>query len=416
MRRRRHRRSGYEETLASANALPFVSETAYVHRSGGTPKVLFEAENVRCRPMPVFPAPEPGFYDFGDTGYAFPAVTLTTLRDVLVRGRSNLLTARDAILGHDLLDLATDVPAEEFEGRLRLLEVEGLAQWAAGDPFNVDYLPEAAAFTDGAAWNYAHWMTEVLPRAAAFLGANLHVGIPLIVDVDLHPNLMRSIELLAPPDTPIYRLGRDHLVRVGVLHNVSPTAYARYKPRGQTRSAIAHGVFSTRALSRMVDDVRAAANVGAEPGDRPKLFLHRSSSLRQLVNQADVEQALVARGFTVVETERLTFDEQVALFSRARMVVGGTGAAIANLLFCRPDCPVVTLVPRTSEVGYWYWRNIAAATGAPVVSVTGELQRLADAPSNRLLGDGPYRIETADLLDALAATERLCPPDASARG
>lgn len=392
--------------MTSAITLPFVSEAAYVHGAGARRTVLFEAETVACTPMRVFPEPEPGHYDFEDTGYAFPAVTLTTLNDVVVRGRSNLLTAPDAVLRHDLLDLETDVPAEEFEGRLHLLD-GCAAAWAPCDPFKVDYLARGAAFTDAAAWNYAHWMSEVLPRVAAFLGSEEQAGAPLILDADLHPNLMRSIERLAGPERPIYRLGRDHLVRVGVLHNVSPTGYARYKPRGQTRSAIGHGVFSTRALSRMVEAVRGAGDAGAEPGDRVKLYLHRGSSLRRLVNQAEIEQALTARGFAVVEPEGLTFDDQVALFTRARIVVGGAGAAITNLLFCRPDCPVITLVPRTADTGYWYWRNMAAAVGVRVMSATGEAAEAEDSPANGLVGDQPYRVDVRDVLDAVAEAEAM---------
>ena len=91
-------------------------------------------------------------------------------------------------------------------------------------------------------------------------------------------------------------------------------------------------------------------------------------------NAQEIEDRLVACGFDVVEPEKLTFAGQVALFSSAAVVVGATGAAFANLVFCRPDCRVVILIAELEGTSYYYWQNIASACGGRVCYVLGQIE------------------------------------------
>lgn len=392
--------------MASPLTLPFLSEAEYARRGGADRQALLGAERVQDGPATMFPASD--FYDLSPARYDFPAVTLTTLRDVLVRGRSNVLTAPDAIVRHDLVDLRADVTPEEVFARLKLSDRQRAAAWTETDPFNVGYLPEAAAFTDAASFNYAHWMTEVLPRLTAFVRHGGRPGIPLIVDADLHPNLMRSIALAAGPDLTLHVLPRDELLRVGVLHNVSPTGYAPFSLREQSEVAFSHGRFGPRALAETIGELRRGMASPAAGEARPRLFIRRKTKLRRLVNEDDIEAALVARGFVAMEPERLSLEEQIAAFSNAGMVVGATGAAITNVMFCRPDCPTLVLMPRFRLTAYWYWRRIAAAAGAgPVVHVSGEQIDPMDDPFHPLALHQDFRVEVKDVLDAVDAADAL---------
>jgi len=391
--------------MAAYLSLPFMTEAAYARRSRPLQRVLYEAQRVEAPPPLVFPEPEPDFCDLGALQYDFPAVTLTTLRDVAVRGRSNILTPPDAIVRHGLMDPRVDLPAEEFYSRLFPAEGYGSAAWQPADPFEVGYLPEAAVFTDSTSFNYAHWLTEVLPRISAFTADGEHAGVPLIVDADLHPNIVRSIGLVTGPDVTLHRLAPDELVRVGVLRNVSPTGYAPFKLRASART-FSHGRFSPQALRAMVAKLRAAVPA-AETG-RPKLFIRRRGTVRHLVNEAEIEEVLAAKGFLTIEPERLSLEEQIAAYSGAGMVVGATGAAVANLVYCQADCPTVVIMPKFRELAYWYWRRIAAAAGAgPVIYVNGEQVAPLDNPYHPLAAHQDFRVEAKDVLEAVDAADAL---------
>jgi capsular polysaccharide biosynthesis protein len=319
-----------------------------------------------------------------------------------------VLTPPDAVVRHDLYDPRTDILPEEFYKRLKPTAAHDEAAWIVADPFSVDYLPEAAVFTDASGFNYAHWLTEVLPRMVAFARHGGRPGVPLIIDDNLHPNLMASITLALGADVTLHLVRPEGSVRVGVLHNVSPAGYAPFALRPQTELPVSHGVFSPSALRDMVGALRAAvaAPTGSEP--RAKLFVRRRTKLRRLVNEEEIEAALVARGFAPVEPERLSLEEQIVAFSNAAMVVGATGAAITNVMFCRPDCPTLVLMPRIREAVYWYWRRIAAAAGAgPVVHVSGPQVDPMDDPFHPLALHQDFRVEVRDVLDAVDAAEAL---------
>jgi len=394
--------------MAEPQVLPYVTEGDYARAAGAPRQVLWPSGTLEGPPPLMFPRPPADFYDDEPLRLDFPAVTHAVLRDIVVRGRSNMLTAADAILRHDLVDPETDLPAEAFYGRLRPAAGDAAAEWEPFDPFNVDYLPEAAAFTDPASFNYAHWMTETLPRIAAFMQVRGAAHVPLVVDGDLHPNMLRSIAMAAGPQAPVYRLAPNRLVRVGRLHSISPTGYAPFKLRpGATRRAT-HGVFAPGPLRDTVQRLRRAA--GAEPSAAggPRLLVRRSADLRRIVNQADIDDALLARGFEVIDPGAMSLDEQVRAYSAASMVVGGTGAAITNLIFAPPRCPTIVMMPKLPVTAHWYWRRIAAAAGAgPVLHVIGDLTEPLLDPLDPQAAHRDFRITVEDVLDAVAAGEAL---------
>jgi hypothetical protein len=78
------------------------------------------------------------------------------------------------------------------------------------------------------------------------------------------------------------------------------------------------------------------------PARGRKLYLSRSGARRRRVIEEDrLVEALVERGFEVVRPETLTLAETAQVMSEAEVVVAPHGAALANLVFCRPPCRVV---------------------------------------------------------------------------
>lgn len=394
--------------MDEVTGLPLAEVKAYAAHAGLRSRRIYPAKRMEHGALAVVPTSEAAYFDAAPMSYDFPEVTLTPLRNVVARGRSNILTTDDAILVHELLDFARDMPPEYFYGRLGLTDDRRNAAWKTYDPSKAHRVPEAAVFTDGTAPNYAHWLTEVLPRIAAFVQDRAFARTPLILDLDLHENIRRSLDLLAP-DQAVYRLRPDDLARVGVLHHVSVTGYVPFAPQPrEDLSGFCHGYFSAQALRRMVKQLRRAVNPPA--GSRHKLFVRRTSTSRRLLNEAAIEEALVARGFKAIEPNEMSIEEQVAEFSRAQIVVGATGAAIANLIFAQPDCPIVVLMPHFRHLPYRYWSNMAVAAGAgPVVHVVGPQETVLPDPWSLLAPHQDFTVEVKDVLDGVDAAMALRP-------
>ncbi|ALN74592.1 DUF563 domain-containing protein [Aureimonas sp. AU20] len=118
-----------------------------------------------------------------------------------------------------------------------------------------------------------------------------------------------------------------------------------------------------------------------------RVFLSRLSRTRKggayrgLLNEEELIDALVPLGFTVVEPEHLSFAEQVALFAKARVVVGLGGAAMFNTVFCQPETQVVTI--ESTGVFLDAHTNLFSSLGLAYGVVIGEEDRTDPRPSQR---------------------------------
>ncbi len=353
---------------------------------------IFPACLVQVEPPPAFPPSSRNVVGAPPRSYVFPRVVLSEWSDVEVVGRSNLLRANNALIHHDLFRPSHDYTSEELHGRLHIDPYNGRAwcpRQAAAREFE-----RAALFTDAIAPNYAHWLTEVVPRLHAYGLAGAGAKSVVLLDAGLHPNLLHSARLMLPADAAIAELAVGEVVRVHELQAVSPTGYIPFEPRPGVRHGHSHGVFSAPALLSMREHL--AQRLGQAPAGLPRrILLRRNSSYRAMRNEEELQERLAPFGFVPVYPERLSFAEQFHLFSGAELVVGATGAAMANLLFCPPQARIVICLSAHPDHSFGYWQNIAAAVGNRVSYVLGEIagQRGAGVHAD-------FRVEPNDVMIA----------------
>lgn len=87
----------------------------------------------------------------------------------------------------------------------------------------------------------------------------------------------------------------------------------------------------------------------------------RKNPNRKFVSEEALETLLSSEGFEVAYLEMLSVDQQIELFSSADIVAGSTGAAFANVIYCKPGALVVEVQPRRME-NLWV-RNLCALCG-----------------------------------------------------
>lgn len=341
---------------------PIVKLQDYVSESRYPSIKVFDSERVETPPPIVAPTEDQACLVSPHDHYEFPAIYVSQLADAMISGGSNLVLFKNSVVCHDLYDFERDYTSEELYGRhlidckkkrIRLLKCD-----AAPEKFD-----EAAAFVDACAPNYAHWLTEVLPRIVAFCSLEKFAKVPIIVNDGLHRNIMESLVLAVGCDRTIITLPVGKSILVGVAYISSVAGYVPFERRNKRLDGHSHGLFSPAAFSEMrrilVDALKAMPS-----SDWPKkIYLRRNSGVRKVLNSPEIERTLVAQGYAVIEPEKLTFTQQVQLFSRAEAVVASSGAAVANIIFCPPGTRITILIGRFPDTSYWYWQNIAAASG-----------------------------------------------------
>ncbi len=70
---------------------------------------------------------------------------------------------------------------------------------------------------------------------------------------------------------------------------------------------------------------------------REKIYVDRTrDSLRPLVNSNQLKRSLDALGFTVILPGEMLLHDQIRTFSNAKVIVATSGAALINLIYCKP--------------------------------------------------------------------------------
>ena len=339
---------------------------------------LIGPQAVRSPQPAMFPAEDSAFLGGSSYDYEFPAVNISVIADAVVFGRSNMVSAGGALLHHDLYQFTHDYTSEELHGKLRILPRDALVKhYELLSPQT--HHRQAALFMDSCSSNYAHWLTEVLPRINAFyngLGESGHGAgnraLPLLLDAGLHINIQSSLMAIVGGAAQLVWVPNGTQIRVGQLTVTSPTGYVPFDRRSSTLSDYNQGKFSPRALAALREQLTTALPPSQHPTPK-KVFLRRNSKARSMVNADAIEARLVDEGFDVVSTELLSFAEQFHLFSGAEVVVGATGAAFANLIFCKPTTKIVICIAKFEDTSYGYWQNLACASGNEVTYALGKI-------------------------------------------
>ena len=293
----------------------------------------FETPTMALRPPPVIElAPMPGFirerltpiWNMPHVGGQ--PVSSYRFEDVYVTGEG--LVFRD---DGRLIEITRSQHIDRYvrEGALKIASAEktGCATIETG------VLAESRG-----ARNYGHFILEMLPRAW-FARSQLDCRWPAIIQghgspiEDVSRQALQSIGF-APAE--ILSVGFDP-VHVRELIFIDGLAQ--------------HPLYLSPVALRCFDEI--AERVPA--GSVGKVYASRGSgSARDFADEPAVAAALKAAGFAAVATGGMSFEAQVALFRGAEHVVGVTGAALTNLLFCRPGTRVTVFSPtNASEVLFW---------------------------------------------------------------
>lgn len=235
--------------------------------------------------------------------------------------------------------------------------------------------------------NYAHWLTESLPKLATLDASHRFPALPLLIDAGLHPNILASIDLINFNRRTIMEIERWAPLRVDRLVTVSAPGYERYAPHTVSGREPAPYVntFSRAALRTLRE--AAVRGLGDLPVEAPtEVYLSRSkasSNLRQIANADEIESDLKLAGIRTVRPDSMTFREQVEACRNARLIVGPVGASLANMIFAPSGCRIVCLAPYYDEASYFYYANLAGVLGHQIHFVLGVQTSTTHHPMHR---------------------------------
>ena len=300
----------------------------------------------------------------------FENIFLTQIKDAKVLGSTSLIFKDNEAICHDLYNFKLDYTSEELH-HIFNYSTSGISINLKN--YSYLHIDEAAIFINALAPNYAHWMTEILPRIAAFCKNSKYKNIPLIINHGLHKNIILSLELIASGRNVIF-LKTNESIDVKNLYVVSEAGYTSFEPRKNSIPQSSNGSFNLEALNHVRNFFKSKVNRNKKWPKR--IFLKRNSGYRNLTNSKEIEMLLRQKGFVVYEFEKVSLEDQIGLFSNADYIVGPTGAHFANILFSKSKAHIVILISNAIGSNFKYWPNIASLFDIQVKYIIGHAKDL----------------------------------------
>ncbi|OYX03537.1 MAG: capsular biosynthesis protein [Caulobacter vibrioides] len=232
---------------------------------------------------------------------------------------------------------------------------------------------------------WGHWLTEMYPKLFV-IRALKAAGItaPLLLPRTAPSYAARIVRMMLPDQEIITYDPRDEAVEIG----------AALLPHMLNRNYVFHD-FMRWNLER------EALSWTKGSGDEDMLFVSRggvrtAQSFRELENEAEIEGLAQEAGLTLVRPETLGWDQQVRLFSRARLVAGEFGSGLHNALLSPQGCQVVSLnwlVEVQSRIGNFRRHDIGY-----ILPADGQARLYSIEPQ----ANQPFTIDPAEFRQKLA--------------
>ena len=186
---------------------------------------------------------------------------------------------------------------------------------------------QGQAFMLGGRANYWHLLSEELPALYRLQknGITISDFQHLIIHLNRYKFQNQIYELFDVPKSKFIELSRFPHLQADQLFCFSPI----YQPDIEALTWV-----RDHMLSFVKNKVLA---------DR-KLFIDRESSRsKRIVNQEELMEILAKYDFEIFKPEDHSVLEQIAIFRNSNFIIGAHGAALANLMFCKPQTNVIEI-------------------------------------------------------------------------
>jgi hypothetical protein len=221
-----------------------------------------------------------------------------------------------------------------------------------------------------ASYNYYHFFYEFAMKFILLNKINIPEDIPVYMDqicFDI-PQFKELFDIMNIKKYPLIAVSKNYsyiakkLYYINCPHIIPPNFIDDNDIRFKDMQ------FDISGLKELRDYLLPYSSKNSFP---KKIFISRrnASGLRTF-NEEEIIALLTEFGFEVVFPEKLSFRDQIALFNQAEIIIGGSGAAFTNILFCNEQCKCFVLAKSCLPLSIF--STIAHIVGADLRYITEE--------------------------------------------
>lgn len=200
-------------------------------------------------------------------------------------------------------------------------------------------------------FNYYHFMIQLLPKME-FLRYIPH-DIPIILDYSARDvdSMREAISVANKDQRTIIYMEYGYGYKIDELYDITLSNFIIPNVKKGISYIDIWASFSISSISYLRNLLLNYKDTKLTP---QKIFIaRRQASSRRKYNEVECGEMLKSYGFVEVYPETMTLYEQIALFNNAKFIISASGAALTNLLFCKPNTQVVILTNYKSNAQFF---------------------------------------------------------------
>ena len=290
-------------------------------------------------------------------------VYLTTLQNICFTGNSDILVdrAKNIIINDFCYGLGNNVL---FSDSLLYREKKnvGLVRGIINSP--AKEIKTGILICGKFSTNYYHELYENLNRLLLLRDVLVPIEVPVLVDeaVLKIPSLNAILyNLLDNKNRQVIPISPNQLYYCKTLYYLDHLHYIiPHKKNKNIVNTDENSYFDLNYLRLQREELLKMK--GQHPTPK-RLFLSRSNTTSRHFNEEEIFSVLQRYGFVKVFPGEEPFEKQVALFNNAEWIVGGSGAAFSNILFCNSACKAINFRASRDIRGVSLFRTIALESG-----------------------------------------------------
>ena len=197
--------------------------------------------------------------------------------------------------------------------------------------------------------NYFHFLVEVLPNIYK-LDENLIKKMRIVLEDKLPSQIYELCEIVTG-NKPI-KIELQEVASFSCLYVPSDLNY-----------------FDIELLKKLRNTL--LGEIETKLGNIERLYIKRTNNLfRRLINHSKLEKDLTKLGFKAIDPVELPISDQIYFFSKAKIIIIESGAAMTNLIFADPGCLVIEIQPPDGDL--LFWENILVNFGIQIIPLLGK--------------------------------------------
>jgi hypothetical protein len=212
---------------------------------------------------------------------------------------------------------------------------------------NIEEIQDGLFLGGNGSWNWYHFIIEILPKLAIY--DNSVSRTLLVNDVVLSiPNMdiiLKSLIKDIKYDIKYLNGNKNYFIKkLYYINNFNNVQFNNY----QGTITFEDTYFNSEYLKKFSNLVSNKLNIKCD-GKYDKIFLYRKDTHRIANNQDEILNYLSKDGFMAISMEELTIMEQIEIFCNVKFIVGISGAAWANIIFCKNNPKAICFLDNTAK-------------------------------------------------------------------